>query len=114
MKIERFVYGMFDGKICLFTTDGLNSVLSDKNFQRLRTLTVADDGKYLWLPTEQIIAFPHITMVDDDDGREFIQNKTLLVPIHDYLQLTNANEVLSKFFVLDWDVENLESIEVEA
>jgi len=111
--IERFVYGMFDGKIVLYKTQGLNKILSDKNFQILRNLGVEYDGQYFWLPTEQVVALPWITKVDDDDGREFIQNRTLIVPIHDYLQLTNVNTCLTRFFDCEWDNDNLEPIEVE-
>lgn len=110
MKIERFKYGMFDGKIVLEKTDGLNEVLSDRNFQRLRNLTVEDSDQYLWLPSEQLIAFPHITKAEDKDGRTFVQNKTLLIGIHDYIQLTNPNQVFSPFFKSKWNPEKLEPI----
>ncbi len=116
MNIERFQYGMFDdGKICLFKTDGLNAILTDKNFQKLRNLTLEDSDKYLWLPTEQLIALPHITTTHDKDGRTFIQNETLLIHIHDYIRLTNPNQVLSQYFNSKWKSipEKLEPITLE-
>lgn len=115
MKIQRFLYGMFDGKICLLKTDGVNKILSDKNFQYLRNLQPEDSDKYLWLPTEQVVALPHIETVSDKDGRTWVQNQTLLIPIHDYIQLTNPIQALSKFFlpILDQPPESLEPLKVE-
>lgn len=114
MRIQRFLYGMFDGKICLLKTDGVNNILSDTNFQKLRKLTPEDSDKYLWLPTEQVVALPHIETVEDDDGRTWVQNQTLLIPIHDYIQLTNPIQLLSKFFlpVLAEVPKSLEPLEV--
>lgn len=116
MTIERFVYGMFDGKIVLYKSDRVTQILTDQNFQYLREEIkkkglLAND-KYYWLKTEQLIALPWVTQVNDDDGREFIQCRMLLVPIHDYFALTDVNASLAKFFNVDWDRENLESIEV--
>lgn len=98
MKIYWFRYGMFDGKISLTKSDELNTVLSDKNFQRLRNLTEQDSKKYLWLPSEQLIALPHVTLAEDKDGRTFVQNETVLIGIHDYLRLSDPNQLLSPFF----------------
>jgi len=115
VKIERFFYGMVNGKIYLLKTDGVNNLLSDKNFQFLRNLRLQHSDKYLWLPTEQIIALPHITNVEDDDGRIWVQNQTLLIKIHDYLQLTNPHKFFSKFFLppLNELPKKLEPIKVE-
>jgi hypothetical protein len=114
MKIERFIYGMFNDKILLLKTDGLNQVLSDRNFQRLRNLTPEDSDKYLWLPTEQLIALPHIKTVEDKNGRTFVQNETLLIRIHDYIHLSNPNQLLSPFFNGNWEKipEKLEPINI--
>ena len=98
MKLYWFRYGMFDGRISLTKSDGLTAILSDRNFQRLRTLTKDDSGKYLWLPSEQLIALPHITTAEDNDGRTFVQNETFLIGIHDYLRLSDPNRLLSPFF----------------
>jgi hypothetical protein len=81
VKVERFLYGMFNGKIYLLKTEGVNNLLSDKNFQFLRNLREEDSDKYLWLPTEQIVALPHIVKVEDDNGRSWVQNQTLLIKI---------------------------------
>lgn len=116
MKIERFLCGMFNGKISLIKTDGLNDVLTDKNFQHLRSLGVEDSDRYLWLPTEQVVALPHIETVEDENGRIWVQNETRLIKIHDYLQLTNPYKVLSNFpFLtpLDELPESLEPLEVK-
>jgi len=99
MKIERFFYGMIDGKIYQFKTDYLRAVLSDKNFESLRNVTEEDSDKYLWFPSQQLVALPRITTVADKDGRTWVQNQTLFVGIHDYLRMTNPSKYLSKFFV---------------
>lgn len=98
MKIERFFYGMIDGKICQLKTDYLRAVLSDKNFEALRKVTEEDSNKYLWFPSQQLVALPHITAVADEDGRTWVQNQTLFIGIHDYLHMTDPNKYLSKFF----------------
>ena len=97
MKIERFFYGMVDGKIILLKTDRVNEILSDANFQFLRKLT-ADDVNEWWLPAEQIVALSHIETVNDDNGRTWVQNQTLLIPIHDYIKLTKPHNLFHRFF----------------
>ena len=97
MKIERFFYGMIDGKIILLKTNGLNKILSDRNFQFLRKLTPEDKNQW-WLPAEQIVALSHVETVEDDNGRTWVQNQTLLIPIHDYINLTKPEEVFHKYF----------------
>lgn len=115
MKIEHFLYGMFNGKIHLFKSPGVNKLLSDKNFQYLRKLNIKDSDHYLWLPTEQIIALPHIEEVSDKDGREWVINHTLLIHIHDYIRLTNPLKHLSQFFFKSPDLpETLESITIKS
>jgi hypothetical protein len=99
MKIERFFYGMIDGKIYQFKTDYLRAVLSDKNFEALRKVTEEDSDKYLWFPSQQLVALPHVTKVEDEDGRTWVQNQTLVMGIHDYLCMTDPSKYLSKFFV---------------
>ena len=99
MKIEHFLYGMINGKIVLYKTAGVNSILSDRNFQILRSLSLKDSDKYLWLPTEQVVALPHIESVSDANGRTWVLNHTLLVPIHDYLKLTDPLKFLSHLFI---------------
>ena len=99
MKIERVLYGMFNGKICMLKTTGVNNIITDKNLQHLRELTVADSDKYLWLPTEQVVALPHIESVEDKDGRSWVQNQTLLIPIHDYIRLTSPYEHFAQHFL---------------
>jgi hypothetical protein len=99
MKIERFFYGMIDGKIYQFKTDYLRAVLSDKNFEALRNVTEEDSDKYLWFPSQQLVALPRIITVADKDGRTWVQNQTLLIGIHDYLHMTNPSKHLSGFFV---------------
>ena len=96
--IEGFVYGMFYGKIRQFKTDGVDLVISDRNFERLKKLPISATGKCLWLPTEQVIALPLVKPVSDRDGREWIQNRTLLVPIHDYLNLSKADQIIPHYF----------------
>jgi hypothetical protein len=115
MKIQRFIFGMFDGKVTLVKTDGVNQILSDKNFQYLRNLTPEDSDKYLWLQTEQVIAFPHITVTEDKNGRTFVQNETLLIPIHDYIQLTNPKQIFTNLFQnRDSVPEKLEPLEIDS
>lgn len=97
MKIERFFHGMINGKITEFKTGGVNALLRDKSIQRLRKLTEEDSDKYLWFPTEQTVAVPHVISVCDGDGREWVQNCTKLMAIHDYLCLTDPVKVLSCF-----------------
>jgi len=115
VKIERFFYGMVNGKISLLKTSGVNKLVSDKNFQFLRNLRVDDSDKYLWLPTEQVVALPHIIRVEDDDGRTWVQNETFLIPIHNYIQFTDPYNLLSKFFhsPLNELPEKLEPLEVK-
>ena len=97
--IEAFIFGMFDGTIIFMKSPGVNGLVSSQNQMFIRNLPIGESGKYLWLPTEQVVAYPTIKKVADNNGRDFIQNQTLLVPIHDYLRITNANQTLSKYLV---------------
>jgi len=97
MKIERFFYGMVNGKIILLKTKRVNEILSDENFQFLRRLT-PNDNKQWWLPAEQIITLSHIEEINDGDGRAWVQNQTLLIPIQDYIKLTKPHEIFCRFF----------------
>jgi hypothetical protein len=106
---------MFNGRVELAKTNGVNQILSDQNFQFLRDLTLEDSDTYLWLPTEQIVALPHITTVQDKDGRTFVQNETFLIPIHDYIQLTNPTKIFSPHFHSNQQSipEKLEPLEID-
>jgi hypothetical protein len=105
---------MLNGKVTQMKTEGVNRILSDQNFQLLKNLTVADSDKYLWLPTEQIIAVPHITEAVDKAGRTFVRNETLLLLIHDFLKLTNPAQIFSHLFEDSDEIpENLEPLEID-
>jgi len=82
----------------MLKTAGVNKLLTDRNLQRLRELTIDDSGKYLWLPTEQVVALPQIKTVEDKEGRTWVQNQTLLIHIHDYIRFTNPYERFSQHF----------------
>ena len=115
MKIERFFYGMINGKIYLSKTDGVTKILSDQNFQFLRKLTPKDNDQW-WFPVEQVISVSHIEEVDDDDGRTWVQNQTLLIQIYDYIELTKPTELFQNFFepILDAPPEKLKPINMHA
>jgi hypothetical protein len=114
VKIHRFFYGMVNGKVTQMKTEGVNQILSDSNFQRLKSLGVEDSDKYLWLPTEQVIAVPHITETVDKAGRKFVRNETLLIPIHEFLKFTDPALIFSPFFLDVDDIpESLEPLEID-
>ena len=114
MKIQRFFYGMVKGKIMLFKTEGVNHILSDANFQFLRKLTPQDNNAW-WLPTEQVVAISNIQTVHDNDGRKWVQNETLLIPINDYIKLTKPHEKLGLLFqkTLNEEPKSYETITIE-
>jgi len=86
---------MIDGKIILLKTVRVNEIMSDTSLQFLRKLTHTDPTEW-WLSTEQVVALSHIEKVQDGDGRSWVQNQTLLIPIHDYIRLTRDN--FTKYF----------------
>jgi len=55
-------------------------------------------------------------MVKDKDGREWPQNQTLIIGIHEYMELTHPNQYLERLFlpVLKEVPETFEPLEVEA
>lgn len=114
MKIQRFFYGMVQDKIVLLKTEGVNAILSDASLQFLRQLT-PNDNKEWWLPTEQIVALCHIEEVEDGNGRTWVQNQTLLIPIHDYIRLTQPHTFFHEYFEPTWEEtpKKFESIEVK-
>jgi len=109
VMIEHFYYGMLNGKIVLFKTPGVNRLVSDRNQAILRSLGAESNGKYHWLRTEQVIAFHYIEEVSDGNGRKWVVNHTLLIPIHDYIRLTNPFEKLDSLFIKG--IHNPEEIE---
>src|SRR4030067_2722314 len=112
MRIERFLFGMFDGHIGLIKTSGVTSLITDASFQFLTGLIEDPENGYYWLPTEQVVAFPHIITVHDGDGREFVQNETYLIPIHDYIKLTNTVARFPQVSEREFLPETLEPLEV--
>ena len=97
-KIERILYGMFDGKIQLIKTSGVSSLISYKNVMSLARKDIKDSGKAFWLGYENTIAIPFIKNVVDEHGRDFVQNQIFLIGIHDYLALSNVTETMKKFY----------------
>ena len=107
----EFTYGMGeDGKIREEKSAGLSYVLTEKNYEYLKTLSPEVSGKYLWLPTEQLVALPTIKMVSDKDGRTWVHNHTLLIPIHEYLQ---KSEPFKLYGLADEPPETLEPIVIK-
>ncbi len=82
---------MVNDKIILLKTEGVS-------FQFLRKLTPQDNNLW-WLPTEQIVAVSNVHEVNDNNGREWVQNETFLIPIHDYLNLTKPHELFKNLFM---------------
>jgi len=112
MNVEYILYGMFNGKICLLKTDNVNAIISDKNLEFLRKLRVEDSDQHWWLPTEQLVALPHVQAVKDENGRDWVQNHTLLIPLHDYIQITK--HIFDRYFlpILDEPPERLEPLHI--
>lgn len=94
MKVERILYGMqtADGRIDLLLTAGVRSILTQKSIEYLKQLKPVDSNRYLWFKAEQVIAYPIIRDVTDQDpkhgGRTWVQTQVFLVNIHDYLTYT--------------------------
>jgi len=103
MKVESILYGMqtSNGKIDLLLTPGVRNMLSQKSIETIRKLTPADSGRYLWFRAEQVIAYPTIISVVDQDPahgkRTWVQNHTLLVNIHEFLShyLTGSGNIFT-------------------
>lgn len=105
---------MIDGKIVLLKTDRVSQILSDANLQFLRKLTLVDASEW-WFPIEQVVSVSRIEKVNDGDGRTWVQNQTLLIPIHDYIELTKPRETFQQYFeaTLTKLPETYEPIEVK-
>lgn len=93
MKIERYFYGMFPktGKIGELMTSNVRSLIGQKGIEYLKALRPEDSHRYIWFP-QGVIAYPVIIDVQDEregkGGRTWVQNQTLLMGIHDYIQAT--------------------------
>jgi len=112
MPVEQFVYGMFpDGKIGVLKSPNVNNVLSDINFQILRANP--NPREALWLETEQLVVVQFVDETSDRDGREWVWNHTFLIPIKEYIRITDPHQLFSKYVVSkDKPPTNLESIEI--
>lgn len=98
MPIEQLFCALLpDGEMLFLKTPGVD-VLSDSNIQFLRKPPDDDGGPY-WLPKEQMVAVQRIERVQDRDGRHEIWNHTLLIPIQEYIMLTNPHRLLAKHFL---------------
>lgn len=90
MKVERLLYGMQtgDGKIFTKLSEGAYSLLEPKSRDSLKALRVEDTKKYRWFKTEQTLVYSVIIKVACKDpsqgGREWVQNESFLVNIHDF------------------------------
>lgn len=116
MPIEHFLFALTkEGNYTFIKSHGVNQLISDVNIQYLRQKLQQPKDPY-WLPTEQAVAIQLIDEVKDDYGRTGVWNHTLLIPIDEYIRLTNPYALFSKyFFKKDGEVPiRLEPIEVEA
>ena len=102
MKIERLFYGMYTatGKIDqLMSSYRVRNLISARNIEYIKELKPSDSRKYMWLPTEQTIAYPIIIEVEDKrkgkGGRSWVQNQTFIMSIHDYIMATQDHSFLS-------------------
>ncbi len=93
--IERIFYGMVNGKITMDKTPGVNTLLSDKSIEYIRNLGVEASDRYLYFKQEQVIAYPKIIPVfDEDSKRSWVQNETRLMSVHDFLEASNVGKIL--------------------
>ena len=121
MPIERYLFALLpeDG-YTVRKTMGLNNV-SDSSIEYLRRCPVSDKEYVYWLPDEQMVVvqrveknyeFPDMPL--GEQGRGGVWNSAALIPINDYLRLTNPVEILSQYLVPKSDKapERLESVTV--
>jgi hypothetical protein len=93
--IERFIYGMFQGKISQDKTPGLNALLSDKQIEYIRNLPLEANERYLIFWKEQVIAFPKIIKIfDEKSKRSWVQNETRFITFKDYFEATSIEKTL--------------------
>lgn len=91
MKIERILCGMqtIDGKIFTKYSPGAKDALQPKSRERIKQLRPEDSFKALWFPTEQTLSYSIVILVVDKDpehgGRDWYQNQTFLVNIHEFI-----------------------------
>lgn len=96
--MEQFLYGLYpDAKYHLLTSPCARSILCDANFHILRT-RVTNNDEPDWLPTEQVVAIQRITKVNYGNGLNGVRNHTLLIPIAEYIRVTNPFKLFSKYF----------------
>lgn len=115
MPIESFLFALDkDGNYHYIKSHGVNQLLSDVNLQYLRQKRSNPKEPY-WLPTEQVVAIQLIDQVKDDYGRIGVWNHTLLIPIDEYIRLTNPYKLFSKHFLKKGDIpETLKPITLES
>lgn len=101
MKIERLYYGMFTGtgKIGLMLTPKVRSLVQPQNIEYIKALQPEQSKRYLWLPSEQVVAYPVVTEVKDEregmGNRPWVQNQTFIMTVHDYISATQQQSFLS-------------------
>jgi hypothetical protein len=96
--MEQFLYALFhDERYRLLKSPGVHQLLTDQNYEVLRTRDTASRDP-LWLDTERVVAYQDIHPVNYGNGLTGIWNHTLLIPIREYIRLTNPFTAIQRFF----------------
>lgn len=115
MKLEHFTYG-FNGKDYRLTkSSGVDKQLSDAGRHHLCRLgTIQPRVVATWIPEDEVVARTYLAQKPDDYIRSAMWNHTILIGIHDYIQIQNF-DVVDKHFIREGDVapERLEPLRID-
>jgi len=115
IRCEHLIYALIEGiGYKLYQTPNASKLLSKQNLQYLYHVgDNAEQEVYLqiWFPTENVLAVTYIRPVRDEYTRDGVWNHTILLPITDYLQLSQPITVLAPHFIREFAGEPLNHLE---
>lgn len=98
MPIERYLYALLpSGEYILDYTSGLDG-FCDETLEYIRTREVG--SHVYWLPLEQCVVRQLVESTDDRSGREGVWNSAAIIPINEYLQLTDPYALLEPYLIV--------------
>ena len=108
ISCDHFVYALFDGiGYKLIKTRNVVRILGDRNVSYLAHLGDRLDGDayiQIWWPTEKAVTVSYVSPRHDEYGRKGVWNHTIILPIHDFLRLSQPATMLKAHFLPRLDV----------
>lgn len=118
IKCEHFIYNLWpDEGYKLLKSLGVTSLISSDTLRDLCLIgeqVSSETIMEMWWHKEKVVTISFIRPTQDKDNRKGSWNHTIIIPIMDYLKLTQPKTIFAPYFIkeLTEPPESLESITI--